>query len=64
MHRIGVDFMVLKHRLAEVKAQFQADIYYHFGDTDMDHYYALQAGFYFVKADGGVRQAWDSCGIV
>ena len=31
MHHIIVDFTVLKHRLAEVKAQFQADIYYHFG---------------------------------
>ena len=63
MHHITVDFTVLKHRLAEVKAQFQADIYYHFGDTDMDHFYARQAGFRFVKADATVRQAWDSAGF-
>ena len=63
MHHIIVDFTVLKHRLAELKAQFQADIYYHFGDTDMDHFYARQAGFHFVKADATVRQAWDSAGF-
>ena len=64
MHHIIVDFTVLKHRLAEVKARFQADIYYHFGDTDMDHFYANQAGFRFVKADATVRQAWDSGGLL
>ncbi len=63
MHHIIVDFTVLKHRLPEVKARFQADIYYHFGDTDMDLFYARQAGFHFVKADADVRQAWDSGGI-
>ena len=63
MHQISVDFTVLKHHLAEVKARFQADIYYHFGDTDMDHFYARQAGFHFIKADGTVRQAWDAGGI-
>ena len=63
MHRIIVDFTVLKHRLADVKARFQADIYYHFGDTDMDHFYAEQAGFHFVKADASLRQAWDSGGL-
>jgi hypothetical protein len=60
IHRIAVDFTVLKHRLADVKARFQADIYYHFGDTDMDDFYAQQAGFHFVKADGSMAQDWDS----
>jgi hypothetical protein len=55
-HRVSVDFTVLKHRLAEVKARFQADVYYHVGDTDMDHFYAQQAGFRFVKADASGRQ--------
>jgi hypothetical protein len=50
----------LKHRLAEVKARFQAEVYYHVGDTDMDHFFANQAGFRFVKADAAVRQAWAS----
>jgi hypothetical protein len=57
MHRINVDFMVLKHRLADVKAQFQATVYYHIGDTDMDAFFAHQAGFQFVRADASVRQA-------
>src|SRR5262245_59354368 len=34
-HNIRVDFTVLKHRLADVKAQFQIESYYHIGDTDM-----------------------------
>jgi hypothetical protein len=57
-HRIVVDFTALKHRLAEVKAQFQAEAYYHIGDTDMDRFYADKAGFRFVRADAAVRQAW------
>jgi hypothetical protein len=28
----------LKHQLADVKAQFQAEVYYHIGDTDMDRF--------------------------
>jgi hypothetical protein len=59
-HHIAVDFTVLKHRLAEVKAQFQADVYYHVGDTDMDYFFANRAGFRFVKADAAVCQAWGS----
>ena len=57
-HEIMVDFTVLKHRLADVKACFRAEAYYHIGDTDMDHFFANQAGFRFVKADAAVRQAW------
>jgi hypothetical protein len=57
-HHIIVDFTVLKHRLAEVRAQFWADIYYHIGDTDLDRFFAEQAGVRFVKADASVRQAW------
>jgi hypothetical protein len=58
MHHIIVDFTVLKHRLADVKAQFQAKTYYHIGDTDMDAFFADQAGFRFVRADAAVHQAW------
>jgi hypothetical protein len=57
-HHISVDFTVLKHRLAEVKAQLQAEAYYHIGDTDMDRFFADRAGFRFVRADAAVRQAW------
>ena len=58
--QVNVDFMVLKHRLAEVKARFEADVYYHVGDTDMDYFYARQAGFRFVKADASVCQVLGS----
>jgi hypothetical protein len=59
-YHIIVDFTVLKHRLADVKARFQAEAYYHVGDTDMDHFFADRAGFRFVRADAAARQAWDS----
>jgi hypothetical protein len=57
-HGMVVDFMTLKHRLADVKAQFQAEAYYHIGDTDMDRFLADRAGFRFVRVDVAVRQAW------
>jgi len=57
-HNISVDFMVLKHQLADVKAQFQTETYYHIGDTDIDHFYATRAGFRFVKADTTSCQPW------
>jgi FMN phosphatase YigB (HAD superfamily) len=57
-HHIVVGFTALKHRLADVKAQFQAEAYYHVGDTDMDRFFAERAGFRFVKADAAMRQAW------
>jgi hypothetical protein len=57
-HHIVVDFTALKHQLAEVKAQFQAEAYYHVGDTEMDRFFADRAGFRFVRADAAVRQAW------
>ena len=57
-HNISVDFMVLKHQLADVKAQFQTETYYHIGDTDIDHFYATRAGFRFVRADATTCQPW------
>jgi hypothetical protein len=57
-HHIVVDFTALKHRLSEVKARFQAEAYYHIGDTDMDRFLAERAGFHFVRADAAVCQAW------
>ncbi len=57
-HHIVVDFTALKHRLADVKAQFQAEVYYHIGDTDIDRFLADKAGFRFVMADAAARQAW------
>jgi hypothetical protein len=48
----------LKHRLAEVKVQFRADVYYHIGDTDVDRIFADRAGFRFVQANAAPRQLW------
>ena len=48
-HDIPVDFAVSKHMLAEVKANFEADVYYHIGDReDLGKRYALEAGFEFL----------------
>ena len=47
-HNILVDFVVSKQMLPEVKAKFEADVYYHIGDReDLDKKYALEAGFEF-----------------
>ena len=57
--RISVDFTVLKHRLADVKALFPvAATYYHIGDTETDHIVAMGAGFRFLSADATAHRAW------
>ena len=55
---IAVDFTVLKHRLADLKARFSAVAYYHVGDTDLDAAYATNAGFRFLRADAAAHRAW------
>ncbi len=47
-HEIDVDFVSLKHRLTEIKERFQGLRYLHIGDTEMDRYFAVQAGFDFL----------------
>ena len=55
-HQIPVDFVVSKHLLAEVKAKFEAEVYYHIGDReDLDKKNALQAGFEFLWPEEAVR---------
>jgi hypothetical protein len=56
--QITVDFTVLKHQLASVKARFPAEAYYHIGDTEVDDHYATGAGFRFLKADVTARRLW------
>ena len=56
--QITVDFTVLKHELASVKARFTAAAYYHIGDTDIDDHYATRAGFSFLRADVPGRRLW------
>ena len=55
---IVADFTVLKHRLADVKAELQAEAYFHIGDSDVDHLVAGQAGFRFFRADAAMLEAW------
>lgn len=55
---VAPDFAVLKHRLADVKASFRADAYYHIGDTDVDDLYATRAGFRFLMADRTAHASW------
>jgi hypothetical protein len=55
---ISADFTVLKHRLADVKALFQVQTYYHIGDTDTDHAVAADAGFRFLRADAIAHRSW------
>ncbi len=58
-HNIPVDFAVPKHMLAEVKAQFDAESYYHIGDReDLDKRYALEAGFEFLWPDEAAALPW------
>ncbi len=55
---IAVDFTALKHRLAEVKALFAAETYYHIGDTELDDVVARGAGFRFLRAEASAHQDW------
>ena len=58
-HNITVDFAVMKHMLPEVKAKFEADVYYHIGDReDLDKRYALEAGFEFLWPDEAIEMPW------
>ncbi len=58
-HQIPVDFVVSKQMLPEVKAKFQADVYYHIGDReDLDKKYALEAGFEFLWPHEAIEMPW------
>ena len=57
-HGIAVEFTVLKHRLDQVKEEFDAVEYYHIGDTNMDRHYAERAGFAYLFPDHSVDQLW------
>jgi phosphoglycolate phosphatase-like HAD superfamily hydrolase len=55
---LAADFTVLKHRLADLRARFEAAHYYHVGDTDFDEQVATLAGFQFLKADAVAHRVW------
>lgn len=59
-NEIDMEFTVLKHQLDSVKEQFQADHYYHIGDTDLDRQYAERNGFHFLLPDVEVAQLWEA----
>ena len=55
---ITVEFTVLKHQLDQVKSDFEADVYYHIGDTDLDRQYAERNGFEFLLPEAAVDTFW------
>ncbi len=60
-HNIAADFVIPKHMLADVKAKFEAEGYYHIGDReDLDRQTALRAGFEFLWPHEAVTKPWFS----
>ena len=57
-HDIPVQFTVLKHQLDLVKVEFEAELYYHIGDTNIDQQYAERAGFEFLLPNAAVDHFW------
>jgi len=57
-HNITVAFTVLKHQLDQVKAEFDAEQYYHIGDTNIDRYYAERSGFAYFYPDSSIDHLW------
>lgn len=55
---IEIDFVVHKHKLDEIKAQFEADSYQHIGDTNMDEYYAVLHGFDYLDVAKDQAEEW------
>ncbi len=53
---IELDFISLKHRLAELKQRFMVKPYVHVGDTLSDKMLAKQAGFDFVNSSDLCRE--------
>ena len=58
-YNIPVHFAVSKHQLPDVKAQFEAEVYWHIGDReDLDRKPALEAGFEFLWPHEAAEQSW------
>ncbi len=57
-HNIKASFVSPKIGLADVRARFPADIYYHIGDTNIDQQYAKEAGFQFLWMHVGPTEPW------
>jgi hypothetical protein len=48
----------LKHQLEQVKSEFDAEHYYHIGDTNIDRYYAERSGFAYLYPDPSIDHLW------
>ena len=57
-HGVVMDFTINKHRLDEVKAQFEAETYQHIGDTNMDEMYAVMHGFEYLDVAIHMEEPW------
>jgi hypothetical protein len=57
-HGIVVHFAINKHRLDEIKAQFEAEEYKHIGDTNMDEMYARMHGFDYLDVAIHMEEPW------
>jgi phosphoglycolate phosphatase-like HAD superfamily hydrolase len=57
-HSIQVSFVSHKQGLLDLKSRFEAEEYYHIGDTELDRQFALTAGFHFVSIDAGNTEPW------
>ena len=56
--KIPMDFVARKHELAGVRANFEAERYFHIGDTELDQQFALRAGFDFLWMTAGANEPW------
>jgi len=54
---IEVDFTVLKHRLEDLRSQFEAKEYYLISRRDTGDY-SLKAGFIFLPVDTTTNEPW------
>lgn len=50
---VDMDFIVLKHTLPETIAGLDPEFGFHIGDTNMDEYFAKQAGLTFIDIING-----------
>lgn len=55
---VEVDFVAAKHMLPDVRQRFEADIYVHIGDRDLDRQLAEQAGFRFLWDHEAEAEPW------
>lgn len=56
--KIQMDFVSLKHELGEVRAAFEAERYYHIGDSELDRLFAQRAGFDFLWMKAAASELW------